>query len=169
MLLLRIASQGRWAADRVAGDPRHVEEAATDLRLEPHESGLSVFRTEGEDDAREVAVRFAMTCRVDPRHADYLVFPSEVAERLGLVVAPVPREDLDPHLSERHQEILGLTPELSLRLAAAVLADDGRVVARVRKTDLIRPGIELCRRDPGLKDHLAGHWPGLIDDAAAGG
>jgi len=70
MLLLRIASRGRWAAGRAAGDPRQVEDSANDLRLKPHESGLSVFRTEGTDDAREVAVRFALTCRVDRRHAD---------------------------------------------------------------------------------------------------
>jgi hypothetical protein len=128
-----------------------------------------VFRTEGEDDAREVAIRFAVTCRVDPRHADYLVFPSALAERLGLVVASVPRDDLDPRLSERHHEILGLTPEFSLRLAAEILADDVRVVVRIRKADLIPLAIELCRRDPGLKDHLAGDWPTLLADPAAGG
>lgn len=169
MLLLRIASRGRWTADRAAGDPRHVEDAANDLRLKPRESGLSVFRTEDEHDAREVAVRFALTCRGDRRHADYLIFPSELADRLGLVVAHVPRQDLDPLLGERHHEIVGLTPELSLRLAAEILADRGRVVGRVEKTDLIPLGIELCRRDPGLKDHLAGHWPALLDDTAAGG
>ncbi len=168
-ILLRIASRGRWAADRAAGDSRHVEDAANDLRLKPRESGLSVFRTEDPDNAREVAVRFALTCRVDPRHADYLVFPSELAERLGLAVAHVPRQDLEPRLGERHYEIVGLTPELGLRLAAEILADDGRVVGRVEKADLIHLGTELCRRDPGLKKHLAGRWPALLDDTAAGG
>jgi hypothetical protein len=169
MLLLRIASRGRWAADRAAGDPRHVEDAAADLQLKPRESGLSVYHTMGEEDTREIVVRFALTCRRDPRHADYLVFPAELAERLGLVVAHVPREDLDPRLGERHYEILGLTPELGLRLAAEILADAGRAVGRIAKADLIPLGKELCRREPELKKHLAGHWPTLLEDPAPDG
>ena len=84
-------------------------------------------------------------------------------------MAHVPRQDLEPRLGERHYEIVGLTPELTLRLAAEILADDGRLVGRVEKVDLIPLGIELCRRDPGLKNHLAGPWPALLDVAAAGG
>ncbi len=168
MLLLRIASRGRWAADRAAGDQRHVEDAAGDLQWKPRDSGLSVFRTEGEEDEREVAVRFALTCRRDPRHADDLVFPSELAEGLGLVVAHVPREDLDPRLSQRHHEILGLTPELGLRLAAEILTDAGRLVGRVPKADLIPLGKQLCRREPELKNRLGDHWSALLGEPEPG-
>jgi hypothetical protein len=65
MLLLRIGIRSRWAPDRVADEPDHVAKAAVDLELRPDEDGLSVFRVEGEDDSREVAVRFALNCRKD--------------------------------------------------------------------------------------------------------
>src|SRR5262245_50879865 len=158
MLLLRIASRGRWAADRVADDQQHLDDAVIDLKLKPREVGLSVFRVEGEEDSREVAVRFALTCRENPRHVDYLVFPSELAESLGLAVALVSREDLDPWLSQRHHEILGLTPELSRRLAATILAHVGRLVERVQKVDLMPLGKALCQRDSDLKKFLIGEW-----------
>src|SRR5262245_9716267 len=90
MLLLRIASRGRWTADRVVNDPGHVATAAADLKLKPGEDGLSVFQVEGEEDSREAAVRFALTCREDARHVDYLVFPAELAEDLGWSSPPSP-------------------------------------------------------------------------------
>jgi hypothetical protein len=174
MLLLRIGIRSRWAADRTADEPDHVARAAVDLELRPDEDGLSVFRVEGGDDSREVAVRFALNCRDDRGPIDYLVFPSELVERLGLVVASFPREDLDSRLSERHYEILGLTPELTIRLAAAILADTGRHVERVQKGDVIRLAVEICRRDPELQDRLKGDWatklaPLLGDSTSRGG
>jgi hypothetical protein len=173
MLLLRIGTRSRWVPDRAANAPDHVAQAAVDLELRPDEDGLSVFRVEGEDDSREVAVRFALTCRKDRGPVDYLVFPSELAERLGLAVAYVPHPDLDPRLSARHYEILGLTPELTLRLAAAILADAGRCVGRVQKGELIRLGAEICRRDPELQRYLKGDWATklapLLDDPTSQG
>jgi hypothetical protein len=173
MLLLRIGIRSRWATDRIADEPDHVAKAAVDLELRPDEDGLSVFRVEGEDDSREVAVRFALNCRNDRGPIDYLVFPSELAERLGLAVASVPREDLDPRLSARHYEILGLTPELTLRLATAILADANRRVGRVQKGDLIRLGAAICRRDPQLQSYLKGDWATrlapLLDDSTSEG
>jgi hypothetical protein len=87
------------------------------LRLDAGEHGLSVFRVEGEGEALEVAVRFAITCRANSQHLDFVVFPSELALGLGLTVRYIPREYLDPFLNARHHEIDGLTPDLSLRLA----------------------------------------------------
>jgi hypothetical protein len=173
MLLLRIANRSRWAVDRVADDPGHVADAATDLRLKPYEGGLSVFRVEGDDDSREAAVRFALTCRKDRRPIDYLVFSSALAEELGLAVAHVPRADLDPFLGARHYEIIGLTPELTVRLAAAILADAGRRIGRVPKEDLESLSAEICRRDPELQSYLKGDWvtriAPLLDDSTSGG
>ena len=127
-----------------------------------------MYRTESSEDSREIALRFALTCRKDPRHADYLVFSSDAAERLGLVVVHVPREDLHPLLGEHHYEILGLTPELGLRLAAEILADAARVVGRIKRPELVPLGSELCRRDPDLKKYLVGVWATLLDDSATG-
>jgi len=125
-----------------------------------------VFRVEGEDEPREAAVRFALTCRKDRRHADYLVFSSELAEGLGLAVVHVPREDLDSFLGARHHEIQGLTPESTLRLAVAILADAGRRVGRVPKGDLEPLGAEICRRDPDLQKYLKGEWATRLEDPA---
>jgi hypothetical protein len=152
----------RWSLDRDARRPEDIAEAARDLSLDVGEEGLSVFRIEGDDEAREVAVRFALTCRPKPQHLDFVVFPSELAEDLGLTIPYAPREDLEPFLRARHHEIVGLTPERSPRLAAAILACTGRRVERVREHDLSSLGMELCRRDPILRAFLRGRWPTLL-------
>jgi len=66
MLLMRIGRQARWAFDRVADNPDHVSDAAKDLRLDEGEGGLSVYQIEGEEERREVAIRFVVTCRDRP-------------------------------------------------------------------------------------------------------
>jgi hypothetical protein len=158
MLVLRVGRKARWEGDRPADDPGRVSQAALDLQLGPEEVGLSVFRVEGEDETVEVAVRFALTCRDRPAHVDFVIFPAELATELGLTVAPVPIEGLDPTLNARHHEIIGLTPELTSRLAASILAAPGRRVGRVRDRDLAALGAELCGRDPGLRNHLRSEW-----------
>ena len=123
LLLLRVGRRARWSADRRAEDPEHVVEAALDLTLAPDEAGLSVYRVEGDEDSREVALRYALTSRKKVDHMDYLVFPSGLATSLGLSVKPVPAQGLDPELNARHHEIIGLTPDLKKRL---VDHQDGR-------------------------------------------
>lgn len=109
MLILRIGSRGRWASDRVADNSAHVEAAAKDLKLGPRHKGLSVYRAEDQDEQEEVALRFALTCRdVKTDHVDYVVFPAELAENLGLTVTHQPLDGLDPYLNERHYEIIGM-------------------------------------------------------------
>ncbi len=162
MLILRIGRRARWGADRLADNDEHVADAAGDLELAPDEEGLSVFRAEGEDERREVAVRFALTCREKPQHLDFVAFPSELASDLGLAVTHVPLEELDPFLSGRHFEILGLTAATGRRLVATILAYAGRQVGRVRDRDLAALGVALCRRDPMLRTRLRGDWPTRI-------
>jgi hypothetical protein len=166
--LLRIGRLRRWSLDRDAGRPEDVAEAARDLSLDVGEAGLSVFRVEDEDETREVVVRFALTCRPKPQHLDFVVFPSELVSHLGLDIAPVPREDLEPFLSARHHEIAGLTPVLALHLAAAILGCVGRQVERIREHDLPTLGVESCRRDPELKQFLKGHWAMLLSRVSPG-
>jgi hypothetical protein len=158
MWLLRIATRNRWAADRKADDPGHVDGALDDIELRAGEPGLSVFRVEGEDESREAAVRYVLNCRDDRNPVDYLVFHAELAERLGLTVIPAPRQDLHPWLSERHYEILGLTDELTRSLAVAILSDSRRRVQRIPKADLPVLGEEICRRDPAIRPHLSEKW-----------
>jgi hypothetical protein len=158
MLVLRIGRKSRWAEDRGADNPAHVAQAALDLELGPGEAGLSVFLVESEGERSEVAVRFALTCRERPAHLDYVVFPAELVTDLGLTIVPAPMAKLDPYLSERHHEILGLTPELGGQLAAAILASADRQVGRVRDRELLTLGAESCRRDPELRKHLKGDW-----------
>jgi hypothetical protein len=158
MLVLRVGRKARWEGDLPADDPGRISQATLDLQLGPDEAGLSVFRVEGEDETVEVAVRFALTCRERPAHVDFVVFPAELATVLGLTVALVPIEGLDPALNARHHEIIGLTPELSSRLAASILATPERRVGRVRDRDLVALGAELCGRDPELRNYLRGEW-----------
>jgi hypothetical protein len=162
--LLRVGRQRRWSLERDAAQPEDVIEAAEDLRLDEREEGLSVYQVEGEGEALEVALRFALTLRPKIQPMDYVAFPSELASNLGLTVSHVPRRDLDPLLGERHHEIFGLTDEDRRRLAEAILSHPGRLVNRVREKDLPRLGAELCRRDPGLRKYLKGAWAALLDD-----
>ena len=173
MLILRIGRLARWALDRAADVPAHVDQAAIDLHLAPGEAGLSVFRADDAEERREVAIRFALVCRDwPPDHIDYVTFPADLATTLGLSVSPVPRDDLDLYLSRRHHEILGLTPELAWRLASAILAHDGRHVERLGKRQLPTLAAEVCRREPEIKGFLGeggavGLAP-LLDDTRPG-
>jgi hypothetical protein len=164
MLLLRIGRQARWAVDRVAENPDHVIDAAKDLRLDEGEGGLSVYKLEGEQESREIAIRFAVTCRDwPPDPLDSVVFSEELATGLGLTVVLVPRSDLEPFLDRRHCEIIGLTPELALRLAAAILADPGRQVDRLRAKEIPPLASDLLRRDPGTISYLGKGWSEKLD------
>lgn len=162
MLIMRIDRKGRWTTDRSADNPAHVEDAAGGLELDPGEEGLSVFRAEGELEQREVAVRFAMTCRQRPANLDYVVFSSELALNLGLTICHVPQEGLDPYLSERHCEIRGLTTELGRRLAASILAENSRRVERLREREIPMLGAQLCRKVPQLHNYLRGRWAEVL-------
>ena len=155
---LRIATRNRWTADRTADEPDDVDQAVVDIELRPTERGLSVFRVEGEDESHEVAVRFVLNCRDDGHPVDYLVFPAELAGRLGLTIVHAPREDLQPWLSERHYEVLGLNEELTRSLAAMILSDSRRRVQRIPKADLPALGDEVCQRDPAIRAYLSKKW-----------
>jgi hypothetical protein len=163
-----VGRQRRWSFERDAARPEDVVEAAKDLQLDENEEGLSVYRVEGEGEALEVALHFALTLRPKLQPMDYVAFPSELASDLGLTVSRVPRADLVPYLGERHYEIAGLTAEGRLRLAEAILRHSGRHVNRVRESDLPRLGAELCRRDPELRKYLKGIWATLLDDSTTG-
>jgi hypothetical protein len=169
MFLLRIGSRGRWPAERGPAEPGLVDRAASDLTLRAGEANLSVFRVVTAEESEEVALRFALTGREEPRHVDYVVFPSELADALGLAVAHAPMDDLDPYLSERHHEIQGLTPEMSRQLARAILDDARWRVERLHKADLKPRGAERCRRDPELRGRLKGDWAKRLDDPETGG
>jgi hypothetical protein len=169
VLILRVGRIARWATDRTADEPAHVDQAAIDLRLAPGEAGLSVFRADSAEEQREVAIRFALVCRDwPPDHLDYIVFPVDLATTLGLSVSPVPRDDLDLYLRHRHQEIFGLTPELVQRLALAILAHRGRQVERLGKRHLPALAAEICRRDPEIRRYLGAGWAAWLDSSTPG-
>jgi hypothetical protein len=168
MLLLRVGRLRRWERSRDPGNPDDVAEAARDLQRGEGEPGLSLYRVEDEGDCREVAVRFGITQRGAPQHVDSVVFPSDLATDLGLTVVSIPCLGLDPYLNDRHHEILGLTPELGLRLAEAILAHAERRVERIRERDLITLGRELCRQHPEVRGYLKGSWPELLDPNPGG-
>ena len=123
------------------------------------EAGLSVFHVETPEEAEEVAVRFALTCRKRPAHLDYVVFPDELAKDLGLSVDHIPDDKLDPYLGSRHHEIIGLDANKARMLAIRILAKEDRWVERVKERDLTEKGRACLRCDPGLSDYLKGEWP----------
>jgi hypothetical protein len=160
MLLLRVGRKSRWDFDRRSDEPGHVEAAASDLSLRPADQGLlSVYKVECESDEREVALRYAVTCRNKPEPLDYVVFPADLATALGLTVAHEPSAEIDPYLSDRHYGISGLDEDLARRLAAAILAHSERRVRRIPERALDGLAISLLRREPGLEPYLKGIWP----------
>jgi hypothetical protein len=167
MWVLRVVRKARWDTDRDALDPIQVSEAAEDLRLGPGEVGLSVFRVHGGEEIQEVAVRYALTCRRKPEHLDYVVFPEDLVQELGLAIEPRSVAGLDPYLNARHQEISGLTEEIRLRLAASILGVEDRQVGRIRDKALGDLGLELCQRDPELRANLKGDWPSRLSPSAS--
>lgn len=162
MLLLRVGRLRRWEHSRDPHKAEDVAEAARDLALDEGETGLSVYRVEAEGDVREVAVRFAITQRAEPQHLDSVVFPPELATELGLTIEHVPCLGFDPYLSDRHHEIIGLTPALVLQLAERILRCHERCVGRIRERDLLSLSNELCRLHSEVRQYLKGSWPARL-------
>ncbi len=138
MWLLRCARKNRWE-DRRADDPSHVAEAARDLSLRPGEDGLSLFEVADEEEGRRVATSIGVhkmltLGRAD--HVDYILIPSDDFARLGLAVVPEPDLRLGPELSALHREAKGITDEMSLKLAAAILETGQVQVNRIKKQDV---------------------------------
>jgi hypothetical protein len=55
--------------------------------------------------------------------------------------------------------MIGLTPELGLRLAAAILKHEDRRAERLEKQKLPALGADLCRRDAQVRSYLGDGWP----------
>jgi hypothetical protein len=138
MWLLRSARKNRWEHRR-ADDLSDVTEASKDLTLRTGEDGLSLFEVKDEAEGQHIATaigvhRMLTVGRSD--HVDYLLIPSEVFARLGLTVIPVPDPRLEPQLSELHREVKGITDEISLQLAAAILKEGRFQVNRIKKQEI---------------------------------
>ena len=90
---------------------------------------------------------------------DYVVFPAALATTLGLAVKSVPAQGPDRQLNARHYEIIGLTPDLEMRLAASILSSEGRHVVRIRDRDLpkLGPNSAPAPRAPRKSDERVGH------------
>jgi hypothetical protein len=69
-------------------------------------------------------------------------------------------------LNARHHEIVGLTPDLEVRLAASILGSHERRIVRISSHELRELGAELCRNEPEIKKHLIGEWALLLGDLA---
>ena len=156
MLLLRIGKQWKWTG--AADDPQAIQVAASDLTLRENEVGLSVFSVNMPEDSRELAVRHALTNQRTAKPIDFVAFPESLVGELGLAVVAVSDDRLDPTLSEHHREIRGLTPELTERLAAAILASPDRQVERIAKGEITQLGGTLCRADFELRSRLQPDW-----------
>jgi hypothetical protein len=138
MWLLRCGRKNRWE-NRLADDAQQVAEAAKDLSLRPGEDGLSLFEVADEEDGKRIATLIGVHKTLifgRSEHVDYLLIPSDLLSNFRLNVVTVPDPELGPQLSERHREAEGITTEIAVDLAAAILNDGRFKVDRIKKQDV---------------------------------
>ncbi len=138
MWLLRCGRKNRWESRR-ADDPLHVTEAAKDLTLRPGEDGLSLFEVADEDDGKRIATLFGVHRTLtlgQSEHVDYVLVPADLFGSFPLNVIAAPDPELGQQLSERHREAKGITNEIAVDLAAAILNDGQFAVGRIKKQDV---------------------------------
>lgn len=154
---VRFGRQARWRG-RSPDVAEHVTEAAMDLfNPRRREEGTSVYFAATPEEARSVAVVYALTHR-DPGTIDYVLIPDAV---LG-EPPPEPRPDsnLVPYLSQRHQEILGMEQARAEDVARSTL-QVGVEAVRLREPEILAAA-ESWLEDPEVVRRLTGRWARLL-------
>jgi hypothetical protein len=140
VLLVRIGRRARWQ-ERSAGVEADVREAAKDLTLRDGETGLSVYRVSNREEARDVALGWALEKRDRDDHVDYLLV-NEVSVTETHALTAVPDEEAsDSRLRMLHCELTETVPDASRALARKLLASGLLGVERISRTD-----VESARR-----------------------
>jgi len=152
MLLVRIGSRGRWSATEPS-----IERAVKDLGLRPDEKGLSVYRVDGLDAAKNVAKLFAPTARQNVGLIDFVLFDEDIVSSIDGLKLRKTGCALHPELSDMHREIIGLDPEKSKQLATAILASSFSV-ERISENDLIESVRARVSHDQGFRNYIYEDW-----------
>jgi hypothetical protein len=129
--LLRIGALRNWR-------DKNPERAARDLTLRLGETGLSVFRVEGPDDA-EVVVTLASIChREKPREVEYVLIPEGALEALAMLrVSHRPNHEVPALLGNCHYEIEGMRELADAALVLARAVVDVAQPNRLREREVI--------------------------------
>ncbi|MFO0605568.1 MAG: hypothetical protein U0324_20470 [Polyangiales bacterium] len=134
-MLLRIGTQGRWLGRRAESD-EDVAQAARDLTLREGEGGLSVYRVGGLEEARALALSWALEKRDRDDNADYIVFDEGLVAETHTLEARPDEDAVDAGLRERHHELVEQTAGAAKLLASKLLAGSDRRVERVPKAEV---------------------------------
>jgi hypothetical protein len=152
MLLVRIGSRGRWSATEPS-----IERAVKDLGLRPDEIGLSVYRVDSLDTAKNVAKLFAPTARQNVGRIDFVLFDENIVSAVDGLELRKTGCALHPDLSDMHLEIIGLDPEKSKQLATAILASSFSV-ERISENELIESVRAKMSNDEDFRNYVYEDW-----------
>ncbi len=157
MLYLRVVDRAKWK-DRSPNDPLSVELASSNLAPK---QGLSVFQVDNRDDAKRIALLYAITERAHRNTIDYLVFPDTLALGRGLTFKSS-RGALHPILASKHHDVMGLENEdVRLKLAEDLLRALQQGTCEVNRLTqgMIRKEVpSLVAADPSLLDYKGQEW-----------
>lgn len=154
---VRFGRQARWhgKSPEIA---EHVKDAATDLfNAARREEGTSLYVAATLDEARAIAVVYALTHR-DPGTIDYVLIPDAVFSDSP----PSLRSDdkLVPYLSQRHHEVPGIDQARAEVLARAALQAGAQAV-RLRERE-IQAAAQSWLEDPEIVGKLTQRWARLL-------
>jgi hypothetical protein len=127
------------------------------LRRQSNEQGLSLYAVADESEANQIANYYALT-QMGRTNLDYLLIPDGPWNSIGLSPTKSPIETLPPFLAGRHYEVFELTEDLESRLAAAILADEGRTAHRLTKRTVQTAAQCYLDGDQTLRQYLHEEW-----------
>lgn len=133
-MFLRFGKKSRWDK-RDHSEPSDVETAMEDLSPRDDDEDVSVYRVETLDEAKTVAMVFALT-RGGPRRLDAVLLPEPAFSLDDVAKRAAP--ELVAFLSERHYELLGLGDAANRANAAQRCLKLGVQVLRVQKGDVAK-------------------------------
>ncbi len=128
-----------------------------DVTCRPTEEGLSLYSVADETEANILAHYFALTL-TGYDHLDYLLIPDSVWEDLGIRPGAFPYCDIHLFLSDRHQEVRGLTVALTTQLADLIWRNTGRQAYRLKKAAVKQAAPDYLESDSTLRPLLHEEW-----------
>lgn len=152
MLLVRIGRKSRWSSTEPS-----VEEAVKDLSLRPEEKGLSVYKVDNIDLAKDVAKLFAPTARKSVDKIDFILFDESLVSSVEGLALDKTGCELHPELAVLHYEIVGLDEQKTRLLATAILSSPFNV-ERITEGDLIRAVRSRMEQDKRFKAYIYEEW-----------
>jgi hypothetical protein len=151
----RKVSLARWSAESGS-----AVAAASDLT----EQDLSLFSVATPEEARRVAVIYAVTRTLTPSGLHYVLIEDAALTGLGLTPTPSPDSALHPFLSERHHEVVQIPSADAEAIAARILSKRAAesVPTTLTKTDARDQARAMCETDTELRSRVGAKWRVLM-------